>query len=305
MHADSLQNDLIDRIYECSFVPEGWPAVLDELASLVQARGGQLFAVRDKVMNWTTSASLTEVFHQYVSQGYFARCGRKVCLFSNHQPSFLAEQDYWTPEQIEANEIYREFFRPNGLGWSASTGLAMPTQDNIVFTLERNLERGPMEREKIDLLNALRPHLARAALIAARLGLRSAQGASDTLATMGLPTVVLDEDGQVVLANDLMTELQDMLHWRAGNRVALADGQANAMLWAAWPQLKESAPSSGESIHSFVLRGKEGLAAKVVHVLPIRRARMIFLRVRMPCWRLRRSRLEKRLRWSCSDHCLI
>lgn len=264
-----MQPDLIDRIYECSFVPELWPDVLDELARLVDARGGQLFAVRDKVMSWITSANLTETFEAYVSQGYFARCGRKVCLFTQNQPSFLAEHDYWTPEQLDTNEIYRDFFRPRGLGWSACTGLAMPTQDNVVFTIERNYERGPVEREKIDALNELRPHLARAALIGARLSLRSAQGASETLAAMGLPALVLDADGTVVQANDLMADFQDLLHWRVQNRIALSDNQANALLWAAMPALDSSAQAS---VHSFVLRGKDGVATNVAHILPIRRS---------------------------------
>lgn len=269
MNTDDLQPDLIDRIYECSFVPELWPGVLDSLAHLVDARGGQLFAVRDKVMSWITSDNLTETFEAYVSQGYFARCGRKVCLFTQNQPSFLAEHDYWTHEQLEANEIYRDFFRPRGLGWSACTGLAMPTQDNIVFTVERNFERGPVEREKIDALNSLRPHLARAALIAARLSMRSAQSASDTLATMGLPALVLDANGGVLQANALMNEQQHQLQWGAQDRIALVDSQANALLWAALPALDQSPQAP---IHSFVLRGKDGVASQVAHVLPIRRS---------------------------------
>lgn len=276
MHTDTYKTDLVDRIYECSFVPELWPQVLDELAHLIDARGGQLFAVRDKVMSWITSANLTEIFQAYVSEGYFARCGRKVCLFSQSQPSFLAEQDYWTPEQIDSNEIYRDFFRPRGLGWSASTGLAMPTQDNIVFTVERNYERGPVEREKIDALNELRPHLARAALIAARLGLRSAQGASDTLASMGLPALVLEEDGTVIKANALMQDLQEAMAWRANNKISLMDARANELLWAALPALKQSPDAA---IRSFVLRDKQGVASMVAHILPIRRsAHDIFVR---------------------------
>ena len=271
-----MNEDRVDRIYECSFVPELWPQVLDELAVLIDARGGQLFAVRDKVMSWITSANMTDIFQAYVAEGYFARCGRKVCLFSNNQPSFLAELDYWTPEQLYANEIYRDFFRPRGLGWSACTGLAMPTQDNIVFTVERDYARGPVEREKIAALNELRPHLARAALIAARLGLRSAKGASDTLAVMGLPALVLDEDGMVMEANALMADLQDHLHWRAQNRIALTDTRANELLWAALPGLDTSADTA---IRSFPLRGKDGLAAMVAHIVPIRRsANDIFVR---------------------------
>ncbi len=264
-----MKAELVDRIYECSFVPELWPTVLDELAELADARGAQLFAVRDKVMNWVTSDTLTETFNDYVHGGWFGRCERRVCLFTSTQPTFLTEQDYWTHDQLEANPIYRDFFRPRGLGWSASTGLAMPTQDNIVFTVERNLERGPIERDTVGALNELRPHLARAALISARLSLQNAKGASDALATLGLPALILDESGAVVLANDLMTELSAHVHWRAHDRVALTDAQANALLWAALPALDKPAQVPA---HSFPLRGADGRAAQVAHVIPIKRS---------------------------------
>ena len=45
-----MKADLIDRIYECSFVPELWPGVLDEVAQVAESSGGLLFAVRDKVL---------------------------------------------------------------------------------------------------------------------------------------------------------------------------------------------------------------------------------------------------------------
>jgi DNA-binding CsgD family transcriptional regulator len=264
-----MQDDLIDRIYECSFVPELWPGVLDELAHMSDARGAQLFAVRDKVMSSITSATLTDVFAEYVNDGWFARCDRRVCLFSQNQPSFFVEHDFWTAEQLDANEIYRDFFRPRGLGWSASTGLAMPTRDNIVFTVERNLERGPIERDKVDLLNSLRPHLARAALMSARLSLRSVQGASNTLTALGLPAVVMDEDGVVVEANALMADLGAHVRWRANDRIALTDARANELLWASLPAL-DSPTLPG--VHSFPLRGADGRAELVAHLLPIRRS---------------------------------
>jgi hypothetical protein len=39
-----MDSQLIDRIYECSFAPELWPGVLDELAQMAGARGGVFFA---------------------------------------------------------------------------------------------------------------------------------------------------------------------------------------------------------------------------------------------------------------------
>jgi DNA-binding CsgD family transcriptional regulator len=264
-----MNHQLIDRIYESALVPELWPDVLDELAVLVEARGAQLFAVRDKVMSWTTSATLTDVFKKYVDDGWFAKCDRRVCLFSQNKPSFLVEHDFWTTEQLEENEIYRDFFRPNGLGWSANTGLAMPTKDNIVFTVERDYVRGPIEKEKVEALNELRPHLARAALISARLSLKSVQGANNTLTALGLPALVLDEDGVVVEANTLMQDLSDHIHWRAHNRIALNDKTANTQLWATLPKLEHSAQAN---VRSFVMRAQADRAALVAHLVPIKRS---------------------------------
>ncbi len=264
-----MKAELIDRIYEASFVPEQWPGVLDDLARLVNASGGLLFAVRDKVLNWTASSNLNGVFQSYVNDGWFARCDRRVCLFSRNAPTFLVEHDFWTTPQIDANPIYRDFFRPHGLGWSAGTGLMMPTGDNIVFSVERAFEAGPIQKEQVDLLNELRPHLARAALTSARLGLQTAKGASHTLAALGLPALILDETGVVIEANALMNDLPDQVQWRANNRITLSDKQANDLLWASLPAL--DAPSDA-AIHSFALRGTAGHAEMVAHIVPIRRS---------------------------------
>lgn len=268
-----MHDALIDRIYESSFVPENWPGVLDDLAALTDASGGLLFAVRDKVLNWTSSDSLGAVFRSYVSDGWFSRCTRRVCLFSRNQPSFLVEHDFWTPDELDANPIYRDFFRPRGLGWSAGTGLMMPTGDNIVFSIERPFERGPIENERVQALNMLRPHLARAALVAARLGMRSAGSANQALAAMGLPALVLDEAGTVIEANTLVQELAAHVQWRALDRIVLQDAAADAQLRAALaePPQGDGARAAG-GVSSFALRAPDGRAALVGHLVPIRRA---------------------------------
>lgn len=268
----ATQADLIDRIYECAVLPELWPDVLDELAGLAGASGGLLFAVRDKVLNWTSSGVLSEVFQTYVQDGWFARCSRRDCLFSQNTPSFLVEHDFWTPAQLDENPIYRDFFRPKGLGWSAGTGLMMPTGDNIVFSVERAFDQGPVERAQVDMLNGLRPHLARAALISSRLNLKNAKGAGDVLAALGLPALVLDESGVVIEANALMDSLPGQVQWQVQRRIALADQRANALLLASLPAMGASAGVAELPVHSFALRGATGLAEMVAHLVPLKRA---------------------------------
>ena len=264
-----MKTELIDRIYECAFVPDLWPGVLDGLAELTDSRGGVLFSARDRVLKWSASENLDDIFRSYVEDGWFKRCPRRICLFGRSLPSFFVEHDFWTPEQLDSNPIYRDFFRPHGLGWSAGTGLQLPTGDQIVFTIEREHSRGPIEKERVEALNELRSHLARSALVAARLGLQRAKGANEALTSMGLPALLLGQDGAVIDANPLIAELSDHVQWRARSRVALSDARANDLLSSALAALDSS---SEFAVRSFPLRGGDDKAAMVAHLLPIRRS---------------------------------
>lgn len=262
-----MKPDLIDRIYECSVLPDLWPAVLDDLAALTDSRGGLLFSARDRVLNWTASENLSDIFRSYVEDGWFPRCTRRVCLFGQSNPGFFVEHDFWTAEELDNNPIYRDFFRPRGLGWSAGTGLQMSTGDRVVFSVEREHGRGPIEKAEVDRLNELRPHLARSALVTARLGLQRAAGANEALTAMGLPALLLDEAGTVIEANHLIEGLGRHVQWRAGNRIALTDGRANELLWTGL-----AARDSGLAVCSFPLRGDDDRAAMVAHIVPVRRS---------------------------------
>jgi DNA-binding CsgD family transcriptional regulator len=264
-----VNTDLVDRIYECSVLPDLWPGVLDELAELTGSRGGLLFSARDRVLNWTASEDLSDIFRAYVQDGWFPRCTRRVCLFGQSQPGFFVEHDFWTADQLDNNPIYRDFFRPRGLGWSAGTGLQMPTGDHVVFSVEREHSRGPIEKAEVDRLNALRPHLARSALVTARLGLQRATGAKEALTAMGLPALLLNESGTVIEANSLIEGLGDHVQWRGRNRIALTDGRADDLLRAGLAAL-DGDPD--QAVRSFPLRDADDRAALVVHMIPIRRS---------------------------------
>ncbi len=263
-----MSNNLIDRIYECSFLPEQWPGVLDELAGLVDAQGGLMFAVHDQTVNWTCSLSIRPVFQSYFNDGWFTRCNRQQGLFSRRDPTFLVEHDFWSPKELEASPIHRDFFHPHGLGWSAGTTLVMPTGDRVVFSLERAYKRGPMEAGLVSLLNGLRAHLARAALISSRLNFHNAKSAADMLATIGLPAVILDEDGIAIDANALMIEQADVVPWQTQQRFTLSDPRTNDVLRAALLTLNRP---NQRAVQSLPFKGAEGRAAMVIHLVPIRR----------------------------------
>lgn len=263
-----MQNDLVDRIYECSAVPEAWPAVLDDVAALANATGGLLFSAH-KALNWTASESVSDVFASYVNDGWFGKCSRRVCLMSQDAPSFFVEHDFWSEDEIDADPVYRDFFRPRGLGWSAGTGLQVPTGDNIVFSVERAFADGPVDSASVARLNAIRPHLARSALVSARLQLKRAQGATEALTALQLPALLLKPSGEIAEASLLAQELGDHIVWVAHGHVRLADRQADRMLADALGAIGRDA---ADDVRSFPLRDADGIPAYVAHVIPVRRS---------------------------------
>lgn len=259
--------ELIDRIYECSVVPELWPDVLDELAGLTESRGGLLFSAH-KQLYWTASDAIRNVFDEYVRDGWFTRCSRRVCLMGQSDPSFFVEQDFWSEAELDADPIYRDFFRPRGLGWSAGTGLRIPTGDNIVFSVEREFGRGPVEQTYVERLNELRPHLSRSALVTSRLGLQRAKGAAEALTALGLPALLTDAAGRVVEANDLIETLPGRIQIGADNRLVLPDRRAHDRWLAALAMIE----TPGSESCSIPLRDVDGRASMVLHLMPIKRS---------------------------------
>src|SRR5262249_9287810 len=83
------------------------------------------------------------------------------------------------------------------------------------------------ERPFVQKLDELRPHLARSVLLSARLQLERARLASETLAALGLPALVLNEQGKVLAANSLAEGLGGYVHWRALVRAALTGRPAD------------------------------------------------------------------------------
>ena len=65
-----MPGEFVDRIYEASVVPELWPGVLDDIATLTESRGGLLFSAR-KALHCTASDTVREVFSDYVNEGWF------------------------------------------------------------------------------------------------------------------------------------------------------------------------------------------------------------------------------------------
>jgi hypothetical protein len=288
-----MDPELVDRIYECSLVPEHWPGVLDELGRIAETPGGSLFITKADVHYWTASPGIRDRAGRLVNEGWFWRGKIAARGFGARHAGFLTDLDVLAPEELDQEPIYRDFWRPQGAGWIVATIIPLSTGENVVFVLTRWTERGPVERTVVQRLDDLRPHLARSAFLSARLQLERARMASETLAALGLPALVLNEQGKVLAANSLVEPLT-YVQWRAFDRISLKDKAADQFLRDAISAIGVA----GGSVRSFPVRDRGAEAMMVAHVVLIRlSARDIFVRcaaARHFCPLRRRARFDPR-----------
>jgi DNA-binding CsgD family transcriptional regulator len=264
------QQELIDNIYECAFAPD-WPKLLGQLSPLVGGLGGFLFSFNPQVgvLRWLASDRVRPDFAAYTSEGWIMRDARSLRMQSGPSGGFLTEDDIFTGDELENDPTYQAFYRPRGLGRTLITAVFPPMGDRLIVGIEREYSAGPAGPPLVQRLNDLRPHLARSMLMSARMQLERARVATETLALIGLPALVLDENGRVMAANDLIEALNGRIRWLARDRVSLADGRADTLLRQAVTTLgNDNAPTT----RSFPVRGDDAQAAMVAHLIPVRGA---------------------------------
>jgi DNA-binding CsgD family transcriptional regulator len=268
--------DLVDRIYECSLVPELWPNVLGEVGRMSET-AASLFITNEGLISWTASRFAHPGTEIIVKEGWLFRNQLIGRLFAAQHAGFLADVDIFTREELDREPLYRDLYRSRlGVGSVAATAIPIPTGERATFVLGRRIERGPMERAVIQQLDELRPHLARSALMSARLRLERARVASETLAVIGLPALVLNQHGKVLAANHLIEALTGYVQWRAHDRLSLSDKAADQLLRDAVATIDLT---GGSSVRSFPVRDMRADMMMVAHVVPIRlSARDIFAR---------------------------
>lgn len=268
-------DDLVDRIYEAGAVPELWPGVLEELGRVGRVSGALLFAVRDQAVHWTASPGLHEMSKGYFEAGYPGRDDRTARLLAYDHQGFVTDLDVFTRDEWEADPIRREFFVPRGYGWGVATGIRVPTGDLLIFHGERLLEDGPVERDVVRRLDLLRPHLARAALMSARIAFERAQGAVAALEMVGIPAAVLGPRGAAIATNSLLEALNPAVVQSRPARLGFANAGADQMLAVAL-EAAEAGLHKG-SARSIPIPATEGSVPLVAHLLPIRAsAREVF-----------------------------
>ena len=261
--------DLIDRIYEAAAIPERWTSVLEDVTRLAGARASVLIAARGAAFNrWVVSSpDFAEIVLAHAER--YPMNERTRRLVTSQHAGFLRDCDVFTPDEVEAEPIYREFLIPKGYGSGIATTIQVPSGDTFIIHAEREHRHGPIALDVVRRLDALRPHFARAALLSAQLDMERIESTARILEVVGLPAGVLGKRGRLLAANTPLETLMPGVFQDRQTRLALADAGADALLSDAVTQIEtERRPV----VRSIPIRARDGHPPIIAHLIPVRGA---------------------------------
>ena len=265
--------DVVDRIYEAAAIPELWEGVIEDLSIQHGFEGGVLFTVNAVTQRGVFTPGVRGAFETFLRDGWASRSARAERTIAKKHAGFVRDEDIFDPEELAADPLHVEVLRPHGLGDVAGSVIECPNGDFMVISFERALALGRTPDEVITAFDALRPHLARSALISGRIEIERARTQVATLSAIGVPGAVVTSSGRALAANQEFEALHGQIDVRAKDIVAPRDPNAAALFAAALarPQLE------GVAGRSIPLPKTEEAPPAVLHLAPIRRnARDVF-----------------------------
>jgi DNA-binding CsgD family transcriptional regulator len=266
-----MESRHIDAIYEAGVVAEKWPHVLMDLSAAYRGNGGVLFAFTPEgSQRWIASPDLKSQLEEFIRDGWAEINQRPGRLAKLNYSGFVNDLDVFTPEEIEQDRVYSEFYPSRDMGWAAGTMIPVPSGDMLVFSFERAFRKGPFEDTELIELDALRPHLARAALLSARLELQRAKAMTAALEMIGLPAAVLRRGGKIHAANPSFERMMPEIAQDRRERLVLSNKAADAVLADTLARL--AVAGAGGQSRSIPIPASERTLAIVAHVVPVRGA---------------------------------
>ena len=264
----AMDEKFLDSLYEAAVVPELWPQVLRRFQEIARGAGAVLVAVTPSSSRWISS---TAEFDQVVATHFnnFPGNERTRRLLERRHAGFLRDIDIFSEGEMANEPVYRDFLLPQGLGIGVATSIASPTGEAFILHAEREREEGHVEDKLIARFDLMRPHLARAMLLSARLEFERAQGAARALEAIGLPAAVLDRDGRALALNPRFEALIPSVAVDRPSRLGLVDAAADGLLAAA---LQARGQIARATVRSIPVARRESQPPLILHLTPIRGA---------------------------------
>lgn len=259
--------DLVDRIYNAAAFPDEWPSVLLHLEQLVGGVCTALLTRRaDEWAGWKHTPLGAALHDQWMSSGAAANSRSTAALVQLKRAGFVGSHEVMDDHEWDRDPLLAEVGAPAGFHRAAATAIFIPNGDSAIVHIWRRAGAPRFSKADLRRLDQFRPHLARSAMLAARWRLERVRAAAQALEIVGLPTAIVDAAGRVLAANSILQAMRDHIAWLPGNRVALHDPGAGALLKST---LEEAFSRGQVTGRSFAAQGLHGAEPVVVHVVPL------------------------------------
>ncbi|PKR89019.1 hypothetical protein CXZ10_13000 [Pleomorphomonas diazotrophica] len=262
------QDRIIDKLYEAALIPEKWNDLLVTINREVGTFAGVIFTQSEIGRAFIATPEAEEIFQKFIEGGWDKKNSRMERANKLDHAGFLCDLDVFKESELASEPLYRDFLYPHGLGWSVGTHIAVPNGDVLAASFDGKLRDGPIPREKIAWLDAIRPHLARALSMMARLQIATIARIADGLGAFGLPACVVNASGKLLSANSLMEPLIPSVLVDSRARIALRNPGGDALLKQVLG--REPTRDGWSDVMSIPVPATEDQPACVVHLLPIR-----------------------------------
>jgi len=193
---------IVDLFYEAALQPEHWRTTLHEISRYLRAEGTCLMAWPGPHTQSLWSEGLDGLAKVFVEDGWYKRdlrMARAVAL--RHTKTVLRESDLFSPEELDTLPFNAEFINRLGFRWVAGTFIREFRGRLTAFVAERKAKAEPFGLEEVAAMQALNPHMRRAAEIASRLGESRSAGMLDAFEELGCAAILLDFTGRVQRLN--------------------------------------------------------------------------------------------------------
>lgn len=192
---------LVDSIYEAAILPERWADVLDAVSRRFDAAGGMLIRATPTTQYSICSPAIESTVRQFEKTPWVAQNVRVERLVAHPpHPGFLTDLDLVTEEETRTLPIYTQWLIPNGAAVGAATLIQDIGPARLLMSLE-GLPDHAAARRAIPALDALRPHIARSAMLSARFQFERMRSAMSALDMIGVAGAMIDPTGRICAAN--------------------------------------------------------------------------------------------------------
>jgi DNA-binding CsgD family transcriptional regulator len=194
---------LVSSIYDAGLDFEQWPIAIERLSDALGGNGGGL-AKHNLVTGGgaVVMARRDPIFTRLYAEHYnnnvlFNRAGRvsvETCV---------TDRDVMPREEFFRTEFYNGFLRPQDDHTLLAAYVLADTDCAATLTIGRSPRRGEWEREHIDLMRRVAPHLHRAAQLNLRLGGArfDAESSAEVLHNLACGVVIVTGDGKALFVN--------------------------------------------------------------------------------------------------------